>query len=211
MAALSSMETSALEELRSRLESLEGAQRVLLDATRDEVWIVGRPDAGRLRLEAAVQDALAELGIQPGSVAVAIVRLPGEAERQRARFVGVTRSPGADGRVQIRVMLEWQGQEFVGEEFTEPGLPMETRSAAAATVRAIALASNGELSLRLTGIKPVRAFDHEIMVASLYRVGGSHQQLIGAVLMGSDPLRTACMAVLNGLNRILGNYLNTAI
>ncbi|HET9983567.1 MAG TPA: hypothetical protein VFQ38_08265 [Longimicrobiales bacterium] len=210
MASLSSMDTSALEALRSRLESLEGAQRVLLDTAREEVWIIGRPDAGRLRLEGAAQDALLEAGFDPGSVGVAIIRQPGEPDRNRARFVGVTRSPAEDGRVRVRVTLEWQGQDFVGEEIAEPGLPMETRGAAIATVQAIARASNGELGLRLTGIKPVRAFDHEIMVASLYRVSGSRQQLIGAVLMGDDALRTACMAVLNALNRILGNYLNTA-
>jgi hypothetical protein len=46
------------------------------------------------------------------------------------------------------------------------------------------------------------------MVASLYRSGPPRQHLVGAVVVGDDPHRAACIAVLNALNRILGNYLD---
>jgi hypothetical protein len=47
------------------------------------------------------------------------------------------------------------------------------------------------------------------MVVSLYRPGTPAQKLLGAVLAGADRHRSAALALLNALNRILGNYLTT--
>ena len=60
----------------------------------------------------------------------------------------------------------------------------------------------------MAGVKRVRSFDADLMVASLFRAGPPRQQLVGAVVVGEDPLRAACIAVLNALNRLLGNYLD---
>jgi hypothetical protein len=64
------------------------------------------------------------------------------------------------------------------------------------------------LSVRLVGVKQVRAFDAELTVVSLYRVGAPAQKLLGSVLTGTDPHRAAAIAVLNALNRTLGNLLS---
>lgn len=210
VASLSALDASAQEVLRARLESLEGVQRVLLETSRGEVWLVGGPEAGRAGVEAGAREVLEQAGVDPGGVSLLVLRPSADAERQRARFIAIERSVTNDGHIRLRVTLEWQDRHYVGEEVTEPGVPMETSAAAAATVQAVMRAADGELNLRLTGIKPVRAFDHEIMVASVYRVGAARKQLIGAVLMGDDHLRTACVAVLSGLNRVFGNFLNTA-
>ena len=52
------------------------------------------------------------------------------------------------------------------------------------------------------------AFDAGLTVVSLYRVGTPAQKLLGAVLTGNDPHRAAAVAVLNALNRTLGNLLS---
>lgn len=209
MAILSALDASTVENIRSRIEGIEGVQRVLVDPDRSEVWIVGRPDAASVALEAGARDVLGRMRIDADALSILVVRPAAGAERQRVRFAGIERRVEEDGQVRVRVALEWEDEIFHGEELGGLGLTLEIRAAAAAAVHAVALVTGGDVGLRLTGIKQVRAFDQEIMVASMARTGGASQHLVGAVLTGSDPLRAAVMAVLNALNRVLGNYLST--
>ncbi len=209
MVSESALRETTVQALQARLESLEGVERALVDDRRGGFVLVTGPDPDRLRLEQEVRSAMAEEGVEPDSMPVEVVSHEARPERHRVRFVGVERWLLPEARVRVRVSLEWNGQVHVGEEVGEASAPLEMRTAAAAALRAVEGISPEELHLRLIGIKQIRAFDQEITVVSLLRNTGSSQRLVGAVLTTENPLRTAALAVLNALNRVLGNYLST--
>ncbi len=66
-----------------------------------------------------------------------------------------------------------------------------------------------KLDVRVIGVKPIHAFDSDLMVVSLMRNDGAPQQLVGAVVAGDDPHASVALAVLSALNRLLGNILRT--
>ena len=63
------------------------------------------------------------------------------------------------------------------------------------------------MRFQLVGIKPLRAFDADVVVA-LVRSDVDGKSLIGAALEADDAHRAASIAVLNATNRLLGNYLS---
>jgi hypothetical protein len=88
-----------------------------------------------------------------------------------------------------------------------PGVELKTTAQAA--IDALEKLSAQTLGLRIIGIKQVHAFDSDLMVASMIRTNGPHQRLVGAVLVTDNPINSAALAVLSGLNRTLGNFLHT--
>lgn len=208
MTTLSASQPGTLHELRVRLEALAGIERVLVDEEREEIWVIGDPAHERPVIEMEIRGVLTQLGIEPDRVPIELT-MRQRTERHRVRFVGVERQALPDGTVQMRVSLEWQGEMFRGEDVGESGRPIEMRTAAVAAVKAVEALSRMELGLRMIGIKQIRAFDQEITVVSMLRPGKPSQRLVGAVLASPDFARTAALAVLNGLNRVLGNFLST--
>lgn len=135
----------------------------------------------------------------------------GEASpQQRVRLMSVVRTPERDGRVRVRVELEWRGETYQGEAIDESGYVIELRTAAIAALDAVGKTAQ-DLRARVVGAKEVRAFDHSLIVVAVAadtEHGGT--SLVGAVLRGSDPPRAAAMALLQSLNRVLGNYLRVS-
>jgi len=132
------------------------------------------------------------------------------APQRRVRLMSVVRMPETDGRVRVRVELEWQGRTYQGEAIDESGYVIELRTAAIAALEAVSETAEG-LSARVVGAKEVRAFDHSLIVVAV--AADSERgatSLVGAVLRGSDPARAAAMALLQSLNRVLGNYLRVS-
>ena len=113
----------------------------------------------------------------------------------------------APGNVRMRVTLEWNGETKLGEATGESGELVEERTAAAASLNALEAVVGESLGIKLVGVKHVRAFDEELMVVALYRPGPPAQRLVGSVRIDKDPGRAAAVAVLDGLNRILGTHL----
>lgn len=132
------------------------------------------------------------------------------APQKRVRLMSVVRTPDGEGRVRIRVELEWRGETFQGEATDESGYVIELRTAAIAALEAVCKTAE-KLSARVVGAKEVRAFDHSlIVVAVAAETEHGQTSLVGAVLRGSDPVRAAAMALLQSLNRVLGNYLRVS-
>lgn len=209
MASQSALPASASSGLRARLEALTGVQRALIDEEHGGVWLVADADVDRTVVEDQARGVLEEEGVDPMTVPVEVTTRAAAQERHRVRFVGVERIPELEGRVRMRVTLEWDGQLHQGEEAGEGGVALEMRTAAAAAVKAVQALSPDDLRLRLIGVKQIRAFDQEITVVSIFRETGGPQRLVGAVLTTDDALKTSALAVLNALNRVLGNYLST--
>ncbi|HSJ08651.1 MAG TPA: hypothetical protein VK928_02030 [Longimicrobiales bacterium] len=187
--------------LERSLADIPGVERVLLDEARNEAWLVLGTDADSRSAEPA---ALAVVG--PDGPRVGILVRP-EQRVQRVRFVSITRTIGADQLSTFTVTLEWRGREYHGSATGERAEPIELRSAAAASLAALTGMVQGQVTLKLAGVKQVRAFDAELLVISLYRPDVAPHNLVGAVVAGDDPRRSAALAVLSALNRLLGNYL----
>lgn len=199
---LSAFDAGSLAPIRKDLEAIEGVDRVLLDG--NGILLVCESHAAVAPALAEARKLAAVLGALDLSVSAAV--RADAAERQRVRFEGVERFEEPDMRVRIRVTLEWKGRSIAGESVGEKGETLELRTAASAALDALAELADPPLDLRLAGIKPIRAFDAELMVVSLYRPTGA-RNLLGAVLVAGDPRRAAAQAVLHALNRVMGNYL----
>ena len=202
MAKLSATRSADMTSITDRLRSLPGVEDVVTTA-EGAYWLVIGPEGLRAEIEAAARALLIEDGAAPGQGLELVVRAA-TLNRERVRFEGIERREERDNHVKITVTLEWGGELYRGEATGERGDPIETRTAAAASLAAINKTLEAPLGLRLIGVKQVRAFDAEMMVVSLSRDEG-RQKLVGIVVTGEDSRRAAALAVLNALNRALGN------
>jgi hypothetical protein len=128
------------------------------------------------------------------------------ATRERVRLLSVDSTAEPNAQTRVRVTLEWRGEQFHAEQVGESAAPLALRTAAGAALEALRAVAPASPVVRLVGIKQIRAFDADVLVVAL-AVAEPPRQLVGAVLVGSAPLRAAATAVLHALNRILGNYI----
>lgn len=209
MPSLSTLDAVDLRVLRGRLEEDHHVERAVLDDEQGSVWLVTPPDVHEAELRTRVQRVFAEFGFGPEDVVVEVAALASTPLRRRVRFAGTERQETRDGHVRITAHLEWQGERFSGSAAGDSGTLIELRTAAQAALAAVEELTRNGLQVRLIGVKQLRAFDTELVVASLVRTEGEMQRYVGSVLATADPERAACLAVLNALNRALGNFLRT--
>ena len=128
--------------------------------------------------------------------------------RQRLRYEGLDFEVFPDGRCRAGVTLEWSGERFRASAEGMSPMDGSLRTAALATLDAAALASGGRLSLELSGVKSMRAFDTLVAVVSIRaRTEEREYRLIGVKAADDEePVETAARAVLDGLNRVLELY-----
>lgn len=201
------MDVAALQVLRAKLEAIPDVESAVLDETTAAICLVCDPQAVAQPILEAARQAIVSVGLDESTITVNTVVRTAGVGRHRVRFLGVERVTERDNRVKIKVSLEWHGRISTGEAIGEAGELIELRTAAMAAVAALESVVQDQLGVRVVGVKQVRAFDADLMVVSLHRAGGSPQRLVGAVPGGRDPRASAAVAVLNGLNRTVGNYL----
>ena len=205
MTSVSAIQADAAQALRQQLEALDGIERVVLDEATDNIWLQCDPEADAAALKPRVLEVLKNAGIDAEKSKLNFLT---DLSSRRIKFTKLERIVDRDGRVRIRVSLEWDGATKIGEASGENGDLLEQRTAATATLVAVEAVVGESLGAKLVGVKHVRAFDEELMVVALYRPGPPAQRLVGSVSIDTDPRRAAALAVLNGLNRIVGSYLN---
>ena len=204
MAATIDPETRAT--LESAVMELDGILHAAIDHRTGELWVVRDPDYDVGPIEIAVRARIASLGHDPASVRMRQTLPIASEPRRRVRFVGVERQED-QGRIAVAVRLEWNGEVVTGSATGERGPALELKTTAHAALIALQKLSPQELDVRIIGIKPIHAFDSDLMVASLLRGEGGQQRLVGAVVVTGDLNAAAAMAVLSALNRTLGNFL----
>lgn len=187
-------------QLRAELAALAGVENALVDDATGDIWLILRPDGESHHIEPKAREIA-------GTRTVHVAVRPERRDRQRVRFVEIRRRDLADQQAEISVVLEWAGREYTGTATGDSRGPLELRTAALASLDAVGAIVPGEIQLRLAGVKQVRAFDEDLIIVSLYRPGAEPRNLVGVVVTGSEPRRSAAVAVLNALNRLLGNYL----
>jgi hypothetical protein len=202
------LEPAALERVRAELEEIDGVRRAVIDGPPWVVYVIADRGA-RFPSEMVVHSVLFRHGLGPGDAELHMAYLGTAEPRRRVRFVAATVDSSRVGRAVARVELEWAGQVHVGELEGETGAAPEQRLAALATLEALGKVMEGRVRFQLVGIKPMRAFDADVVVA-LLRSDVDGRSLLGAALAADDPNRAASVAVLNATNRILGNYLSNS-
>lgn len=198
----------SLQQLRPQLEAITGVQHVAIDEAQASVVLVCAPDAAAEAVTNAARAVLGEQGVAEEEVQLHVTVRLNLRENQRVRFVGVDRGTRPDHLVDLTVRLQWQDRAVAATVEAERAEPLELRAVAQAAVEALRQIVPEQMDLKVAGVKQVRSFDAELMVASLYRPGQPPQQYVGAVVVGGDPHRAAAVAVLSALNRMLGNYLD---
>jgi hypothetical protein len=113
--------------------------------------------------------------------------------------------------VSCEVSLEWApGETVMGRAQGQASPAGDARLGAEAAIRALESFTEGTITFELVGVKIVRAFDANVVIASLIQKGDSGpDRLLGCYLADGDMVRGAAIAVLNATNRVLGNYIAT--
>jgi hypothetical protein len=201
--SVSTTDAGTAQVLRTELEALPGIERVVVD--EHTLWLQCDPEAEISDLRPRVDEVLKNAGVDAAKVQLNFLT---DLTSRRIKFSKLERVVERSGPVLIRVSLEWNGELHVGEARGENGDLLEQRTAATAALVALEKVVGESLGIKLVGVKHVRAFDEELMVVAMYRAGPPSQRLVGSVSIDADPRRAAAVAVLNGLNRILGTFLN---
>lgn len=203
------LDDRARSKLQAELSALDGVLHVGFDPQSPTLWIVRDPTHHQGPVELTVRNHLARLDDVPDDLEILLTLPVANGPRRRVRFESVERSE-THGRITVTVHLEWEGQVHSGSATGDEGSAIELKTTAQATVYALQKLTAQDLELRIIGVKPIRAFDSDLIVASLIRAGAAHQHLVGAVVVSAGPLEGAALAVLSALNRVLGNTLHTS-
>lgn len=128
---------------------------------------------------------------------------PREGDGGRLRLVDVRTEHRPDSGVRIVVELADGEVRHRGEVEGVGTGAVELRLAGAAALEAIRRAVPETEDLRLVGMKEVRAFDADVVLAGLRSHREHDGRLVGAVPSAGDPDRAAAAAVLDAVNRVL--------
>jgi hypothetical protein len=133
-------------------------------------------------------------------------------KRERLRFQGIHQTRGPEGERVLEVELEWQGTSYYGRSTGIGSIEGDLRAVGEATVDAVEAATHAQVSLQLVGVKLVRAFDGQVIIASVsYRGEKGNTKLLGTYAVNEVDLSTAAvLAVLSSLNRIVAPLLEEA-
>ena len=203
MASGPTTDAGTIEVLRTEIGALAGVERVVVDDTA--IWLQCDPESEISELRPRVLEVLQNAGVEADKFHLHFLT---DLSSRRIKYSKLERIVERSGNVKLRVSLEWNGEIKTGEASGESGDLLEQRTAATAALNALEAVVGESLGIKLVGVKHVRAFDEELMVVALYRPGPPAQRLVGSVSIDNDPRRAAAVAVLNGLNRILGTFLN---
>jgi hypothetical protein len=134
---------------------------------------------------------------------------PAVPRQERLRFSDFSLERTPAGRVTCKVTLEFGPGELISGQMAGEASPAgETRLGAEAAIRALATFTNGAIVLELVGVKVVRAFDANVVIASVRLQGvDGPERLLGCYLTNGDLVRGAALAVLNATNRILSDFI----
>jgi hypothetical protein len=202
------IDADASRSVEESLRNIDGVLYASVDSRTGDIWIVHDPHHEPGPVEFAVRNLLASSDHQMADARVRVALHGVTGPRRRVRFVDATRLEHDQG-VTITSSLEWNGVIHSASATGERGWAVELKTSGQAALATLERLSGQSLGLRIIGVKQVHAFDSTIMVASIMRTEGAYQRLVGAVIVGENPIHSAAIAVLSGLNRILGNFLHT--
>ncbi len=195
------------EQLRADLEGIAGVRYAMIEGARPTVYVIcdGSEPAG---VELVVRARIARRGLRADAADIQIGYLAAPQPRRRVYLARVEMEYPRSGRAIATTVLEWRGELFEARLEGESGPAVELRLAALATISALEHVLQGELTFSLVGIRSLRAFDQDLVVALTRSEQESvDRPLVGISLATQTLWHGAALAVLNATNRLLGNYL----
>jgi hypothetical protein len=203
----SSPKSAVAEQLQGELEEIPTVERAWVEGPPWRVFLICEPGGEGPPVEAAASAVLARVGIPAGEAEVLTSFLAKPEPRRRVRLVGGELQHPAIHRCSARVVLEWMDEHFVGEAGGEGGTAADLRACALAALEAVEKIVPSAPAFQLVGIKAVHVFDRDLLVVVLRSGAPSDTSLVGTSLMTGELAISVARAVLNALNRALGNYL----
>lgn len=139
---------------------------------------------------------------------------PTTAAAARLRFVHFQTSRTQAGQFTAEVaLLTPEGTRHSAKATGQSTPLMDFRIVGDAALKALQAAVGPNVHLELQGVKPVRAFDANVVIVSvLARLEGDEKprRLVGCHLSEDDePMRSTVVAILGATNRLLGNRIAT--
>lgn len=194
-------------EVQARKEAPRDLAETIADRLASEFDLTLAP--GQLRVSRPTE----ELALTPWASASGKSASTPRVPDPRSRFLYRGRSIDAAGedQVKVRVVLEWDGELYEGAVEAMEAVRARFEASAEATLRAMELAAAASsarpadsppLTLDLTGIKIVRAFDQEyVLIGVEAQAGRNRIGLAGTTGVGRDPERAAVLATLQAADR----------
>jgi hypothetical protein len=168
---------------------------------------------GGVQVAPPAQEPAAEesaLGVAPGVAPAYEAEEPAPQDAAvRLRFLGAAHEE-IEGRVIVRVRLEWEGREYVGEAVELAAGSGRVRAGATAALRAATAACAGRARIELEAASLVKAMNREYALvsalASAAALGRQPLLLSGAKPLDElEPVETAAaLAALKAANRVIG-------
>ncbi|MGV3709444.1 MAG: hypothetical protein ACO1Q7_11445 [Gemmatimonas sp.] len=128
----------------------------------------------------------------------------------RLRFVScrMERAAAAMTRVTVEIDGPVMGQRINTRAEGSTCVGGDMRLAAQAMLDALMHATKGVLRFELIGVKPIRAFDTNVVVAAVMVHGdGMSRRLVGTAIVEEDAVTGAALAALNATNRVVSPLL----
>jgi hypothetical protein len=139
---------------------------------------------------------------------------PPSAPPARLRFThfAFTRTQAAQCSAEV-ALLTPDGKTHKGKASGQSTPLGDFRVAGEAALKALQSAVGTDIVLELQGVKPVRAFDSNVVIVSVFaRIGDepTARRLVGCHLSDDgDPIRSTVVAILGATNRLIGNRIAT--
>jgi hypothetical protein len=215
------------ERAEQLLRSLTGVVSVRVVGTPggliEEVHVLTTEEVGPKQTVRNVESALlAEFGVSVDHRKISVAQtkdggrgngstIPLHPQRAENRILFVAHKAESEQshRVRMKVQMEWQGQQFVGDASGADLPRSRLETVAQATLRGLesaVAASRGEaepsIALSLDGVRMLEAFDHTYALVAVHAIGGRDViRLSGSAVVSGPPDRAVIMATLQATDR----------
>jgi len=200
-----------LEENLTRMDSVDAARVVNQGSTITELHVIAAAEKPAKQVVRDVQSlAMARFGVNIDHRVISVVQISPHqleiASGARAALMRVDESPNGT-RTTIKVTLRHEDEEHVGSATGPAVISARHRLVGEATINAVeqTFPSMPPIALDAISITPVG--QNNVVVAVVVSAGkrGSEDINVGSAVVLNDPDDASVKAVLNALNRRLGN------
>ena len=200
-----------LEENLTRMDSVDAARVVNQGSTITELHVIAAAEKPAKQVVRDVQSlAMARFGVNIDHRVISVVQISPHqleiASGSRAALMRVDESPNGT-RTTIKVTLRHEDEEHVGSATGPAVISARHRLVGEATINAVeqTFPSMPPIALDAISITPVG--QNNVIVAVVVSAGkrGSEDINVGSAVVLNDPDDASVKAVLNALNRRLGN------
>jgi hypothetical protein len=200
-----------LEENLTRMESVDAARVVNQGSTITELHVIAAADKPAKQVVRDVQSlAMARFGVAIDHRVISVVQISPHqvdlATGARAALMRVGESPNGT-RTTIEVTLRHEDHEYIGTATGPAVMSTRHRLVGEATIDAIeqTFPSMPPIALDAISITPVGQNDVVVAVVVSSDQRGAENLNVGSAVVAHDPDDASVKAVLNALNRRLGN------